>query len=753
MADTTTLFSGYTVLCANSDGSMPGPRHGLLHADTRVLSRHRLTLGGEVPSLVAQTQPESDRWEAILRVPRPGAHAEGPGLPQDAFEIRVTRRVGPGLEERIQVVNHSAEKASTELTVELDADFADVAELGRERQQQGRITRRRAATSLQFRYRADNDGRRFEHSLKVGVDNPSSDAEVRVTGFRFAIELVAGGSWQTTLRYSVLEGRSWRTPEAGEPGRRARQRAVWRTRRPVIECADALQTPFERAADDLFDLRNWELEQRLLGGVDGSRWLLNAGVPTFTGLFGRDTITSGWQSALLGQRAALGALEAVAGLQATTDDPWRDAEPGKLIHELRSGPLSGLGLTPRDAYYGTQTTVAMFVLALSEVWHWTGDVSVLRRHRDVAVKAIEWAETYGDRDDDGFLEYERRSPKGLRNQGWKDSDEAIRDVAGRLVDGPIATVEEQAFYYLALQRFAEILMVLEEDDRADLMLARAAALAARWHETYWMPEEGFYAMALDGQKRQVRSIASNPGHALGTGIVPRSVAERVADRLLAPDLFSGWGVRSLSDRHPSYNPFAYHLGAVWPVEQATFVLGFKRYGLDRHLDRLVEGVFAAANLATDGRLREALSGHARDTVPAPIPYPEANSPQAWSASALVQLVQITLGIYPFAPLGVLAIVRPRLPEAVPHLVLRRLPIGRATVDLEFGRRDDGSASWRVVHQRGRIVVIGVDPPQDVAEGNVLRAIERAVLAHAPGRYVKAARIAVGLTGSSDSTNL
>jgi glycogen debranching enzyme len=465
----------------------------------------------------------------------------------------------------------------------------------------------------------------------------------------------------------------------------------------------------------------------------------------FTGVFGRDVITAGWQSAMLGPRALAGALDAVAASQADRDDGWRDAEPGKLIHEQRSGPLAALGLTPRDAYYGSQTTPAMFVLALSEIWHWTGDDEYLRRYLDAARRAMDWARRFGDLDGDGFLEYRKRSPQGLRNQAWKDSDEAIRYPDGSIVDGPVATVEEPAFYVLALERMAEILIATGYDDEADANLRQARELRRRFHEAYWMPEDGFYAIALDGRKERVRTIASNAGHALGTGVVPRALAGRVADRLLTSDLFSGWGVRSLSADHPSYNPFAYHLGCVWPVEQATFALGLKRYGLDRHLDRLVEGMFAAASASPNGRLPEALTGHERDDVQAPVPYPAANVPQAWSSSALVQLIQIMLGLYPFAPLRILAVVRPRLPRWAPELTVTGLRVGGAVVDLRFRRRSDGSASWSVVRRRGPLLVVGAGPPDNVGNGSLLERLELGALGRAPGRLARAARIAIGQT--------
>lgn len=744
MTETTTLLSGYTVLCSAMDGTIDAPFHGLLHRDTRILSCHRVTLDGRSPAMVAASCPDADRWDAVLRMARPGGEADGPLLPQDALEVHVTRRIGPGLVETFLVRNHSAVAYETTLTIELDADFRDIGALGREREVAGTTTRIAGAdgTTLQFEHVATHGDRRVERSTRIDILGSSSAPEVRETGFSFPIHLHPRGSWSASLRVAALDDGVWVDPTGSDGERRSHQRVAWRRTRPKLAAAERLRRPFDRAADDLFALRNWELERRLLGSSDGARWVLNAGAPMFTGLFGRDILTAGWQSAILGTRALRGALEAVAATQATTDDPWRDAEPGKLIHERREGPLSELGISPRDAYYGSVTTPAMFLLGLSELWHWTGDEALLRRHLDTATRAMDWLGRRSADDPDGFLAYERRSPRGLRNQGWKDSDEAIRHVDGSAVTGPIATVEEQAFQYLAMERMAEILIALD-DDRADGYLERAAALQDRWDRSFWMAADGFYGLAIDGRRQLVGSVASNPGHALGAGIVPRDRARLVADRLLADDLFNGWGVRSLSSAHVSYNPFAYHLGAMWPVEQATFALGFKRYGLDEHVDRLVSAVLGAAAACPDGRLPEALSGHGVDEVPAPVPYPGANSPQAWSASAVVQLVQVMLGLYPFAPLHVLAVVRPRLPPWLPELTLRRLRIGRATVDLHFERRSDGSARWKA-RTHGRLLVVAAGPPNDVGGGNAFEAIGREMLRRAPGRLTRAARIGIGL---------
>jgi glycogen debranching enzyme len=739
------LFSGYTVLCADGDGSVTDGEFGLVYRDTRVLSRHEITVDGRRPELVAATQPESDRWLAVFHCARAGGDARGPQLPQDALEIIVERTVGPGMLETVRIRNHSAVARRTSLRIAVDGDFADLAELGRDREQHGTVSREvdRDGGSVRLLYEVTASGRVDRRGVRVDVIVSTSPATIDAGGCSFELELDGGAAWTATISFAVLDAGAWRGRTVDVPDPRSRQREAWRRGRPAVDAGDRLRAPFERAADDLFDLRNWELEEQLLGRTDGSRWVLNAGMPMFTGLFGRDVITAGWQSALLGPRALAGALDAVAASQADVDDPWRDAEPGKLIHEQRSGPLAALGLTPRDAYYGSQTTPALFVLALSELWHWTGDDAYLRRHVDVAARAMEWARTSGDPDGDGFLEYHKRSPRGLRNQGWKDSDEAIRDPDGSIVEEPIATVEEQAFHLLALERMAEIQVALGDDGAADAHLRRAAELRTRFHDAFWMPEEGFYAMALDGAKRPVRSIGSNTGHALAAGIVPPELAGTVADRLMAADLFSGWGVRSLSDWHPSYNPLAYHLGCVWPVEQATFALGFKRYGLDRHLDRLVDATFDAASASPNWRLPEALTGHGRIDVPTPVPYPAANIPQAWSASALVQLVQIMLGLYPFAPLRVLAVIRPRLPAWAPEVRLTNVRVGSAVVDLRFRRRQDGTASWHVDRRRGSLLVVGAGPPDAPGPRTLFERLELAGLDRAPGRLARAARIALG----------
>ena len=746
-----TVHADYTVLVTNPDGSFSGVgREGLWDYETRILSRWRATLNGIEPILDAAGALECDRWHAHLRVPRTGGTPAGPVLPQDTFEVAILRRVGPGMEERIRVINHSMAPAETELVLELDADFLDIVEVGTEREQRGAVDVGwdDAQRCLTFDDHAEHAGRTLHRAVRIRVVTADTEPERDGRRLRFRLNLPPRGVWSATLHYEPFVDGRWRAPleeappDAPLPGTtRDRERARWRSERPRLECAHRVVGPaFDQAADDLFCLRNRDLE------TEPGHWVVNAGLPAYVALFGRDILTASWQGAMVGAEFARGALEIVARTQATEDSVWRDAEPGKLIHEAHRGPLADLRIRPTDAYYGTQTTPSMFVLLLSEAWHWTGDDALLRRHRDTALRALEWAARYGDRDGDGFLEYERRSPRGLRNQGWKDSDEGIRHADGSLAETPIATVEEQAFYFIALQRMAEILTALGEETLAEDHLARAATLRERFEQAFWMPDERFYALALDGEKRQVRSITSNPGHALGAGIVRADRARAVADRLLAPDMFSGWGVRTLSTRHPSYNPFSYHLGSVWTVENATFALGMKRYGLDEHAERVIAGQFAAAAYFQGYRLPEALGGHSRDDAPFPTIYPNANSPQAWSAGATIQFVQVILGLYPFAPARTLAVIRPRLPEWLPVVTVHRLRVGNATVSIRFERQQDGTTAWDVIERDGLLFVIGSAPPQDLrpADESTDEMLKAWLLEHAPGRTARALRVALGI---------
>ena len=326
------------------------------------------------------------------------------------------------------------------------------------------------------------------------------------------------------------------------------------------------------------------------------------------------------------------------------------------------------------------------------------------------MNAIQWLDHCTQLLGDGFHYYKTRSEQGGKHQGWKDSADAIVYDDGSQVDPPIATCEEQGFVYASKLQFAEVLWWMDKKEEARRLYREAEELKKRFNEVFWMEQEGFFAMGLDSKGKQIRAIASNPGHCLATGIVDPSLVQRTADRLFAEDMFSGWGIRTLSSENPAYNPYSYHRGSVWPVEHGAFAIGFMRYGLWGHLERMSRALFEASAIFDYYRLPEVFSGHPRDDYhPFPALYPKTNWPQAWSASAMFSLLQAMLGIYPYAPLNVL-IVDPHLPDWLPEITLEDLQIGDSTVCICFQRDKHGKSDYRILDQRGPLHVLRQPSP-------------------------------------------
>jgi glycogen debranching enzyme len=396
-------------------------------------------------------------------------------------------------------------------------------------------------------------------------------------------------------------------------------------------------------------------------------------------------------------------------MQAQTDDAWRDAEPGKILHELRSGELARAGLIPHTPYYGTADATPLFVMLAATYFRWTGDLETMSTLRHALDGALEWIDRYGDRDGDGFVEYQRRSPAGLANQGWKDSEDCVVHADGTLASGPIALVEVQGYVYLAKLRIAEVYEALGEADRGRALRAEAGRLRERFNEAFWNPEEGTFALALDGAKRQVASVTSNPGHCLYCGIVDADKAASLASRLTAPDMFSGWGIRTLSSDSPAYNPMSYHNGSVWPHDNAIIAAGLKRYGFAEETLRIATGIFDIAAHSRDFRLAELYCGFQRSGTSEIVGYPVACMPQAWAAAAPFMLLQAMLGITAHAPARRLDVIQPRLPPWIERAELRRLLVGDAEVSLAFTRADDVTG-FSLLDQSGELTVTMAPTP-------------------------------------------
>jgi glycogen debranching enzyme len=399
----------------------------------------------------------------------------------------------------------------------------------------------------------------------------------------------------------------------------------------------------------------------------------------------------------------------LARLQGRAVDDWREEAPGRMLHEARTGPLAALDLTPRRRYFGSVTTSGFYPTVAAELWHWTGDKELVAPFVEPALDALAWLDREADLNGDGLYDYQKRSPAGLDNQAWKDSGDALVDEAGALLAAPIATCEEQGFVYLAKLLLAEVLWWLDRKDDARALFRQAGELRERFQRAFWLEDDGFVAMALDAGRRPIGSAGSNAGHCLATGILSDEMARRVATRLLAPDLYSGWGVRTLSASHPAFNPYSYHRGSVWPVEHGSFAIGLMRYGLHGPLETLCRGMFEAASCFEAFRLPELFSGHGRDARhPFPALYPHTNSPQAWSASTVFSLLQALLGLYPYAPLHLL-LVDPHLPAWLPELTLEGLRVGRAKVSLRFFRERERT-DYRVLALEGDLHVLRQPSP-------------------------------------------
>jgi glycogen debranching enzyme len=692
-ADLLLVVSGWSLLVTDPLGKVPGTGTTGFYVDnTRVLSRERIVVDG------AEVAPFS--------CARVGSHAlvthvelgDGEALPPRALYLTVERFVGEGLRTRMRFDSYGDAHVSLPVCVELDADFADAdeAEQGTRRQDAPVLRSWDDATAeLVLRY----DEPRLARAVTVHVEQGQPVAVPG--GLRFDVSLPPRGT--ATVEYvvePVFDDRRRLAPpvcyeEPGDAAARARatvRREATRLTTSNVDVALAWRT----AVDDLGALA--------LGEPAGPAAPI-AGLPLYQQLFGRDTLTVSWQALLATATPLRDSLRLNAAWVGRRIDDWRDEEPGKLLHQARRGPLAVLGHDPLTAYYGDWATVPDFLVFLGQYYAWTADLDTVRDLVPVARRALRWLERYGDPDGDGFLEYHTRSPSGVKNQGWKDSDDAIVDEHGDAVANPLATSELQAYHYAALRHAAVVLAACGDRAYAATLWRRSRRLRRQFDEAFWMPEHGAYAMALDPGKRQVRSISSNDAHLLVAGIVPLAKGRAVARRLMSADMFSGWGIRTLSADHAVYNPFSYHRGSVWPVEQGTAALGFARYGCWDELHSLAEGTFAAAAAFAEHRLPETISGLPRDAEhPFPSLYPKSCAPQAWSASAIFAIVQALLTLRPVAPARTV-LVDPHLPPWLPEVTLTGVQIGDTTATLRAGRRSDGTTSVRVTDATGPLTVV------------------------------------------------
>jgi glycogen debranching enzyme len=690
---------GDLFLYTNELGQVPGTENsalGLYYRDTRYLSRYEFTIAGRQPVLLSASAERG--YAATVELTNLEARtADGHVLPQASVHVRRTRFVSDRLYELLRVRNYHQREVDLVLDLYLDADFADLFEVrgSRRRRRGSRLAPAVSDGALTLSYLGLDEVTR--QTVVRFHDRPESIKQGRV---RFRLRLPPGE--RAVLRYDVqVIG-----PEApgGAGGEfNARISAL----RHDQERWDSDATGISTDNDQLNRvLRRGQQDLRMLSTVIEGERVPTAGIPWFVAPFGREMAFVGLETLLLDLRWARAATSFLARRQGAVDNTFREEQPGKIMHELRRGELAGLRAVPHTPYFGSVDSTALWLLLVAELAMWTGDLDGFELRGQAVDAALAWLDGPGDPDGDGFVEYERRSRVGLRNQGWRDSQDAVLHDDGTPAQGPIALAETQGYVYYAKRRLAAVYGQLGDVERAEQLAQAAARLKRAFNERFWVEDQDFYALALDGQKRQVRAVSSTVGHALWSRIVAEEHIPDVVRRLMAPDMFTGWGIRTLSKEARAYNPVSFYNGSVWPFDTALIANGLKKHGYVQEANRLSWGLVEAATAHEYARLPEMFCGFTRQAVDRPVSFPMACSPDANSAAALFLVLQSMLGIYAQAEENIVYVHNPVLPRWLGEVTLSNLRVGRTTMRLRF-RRQGGQTSFSVLDKQGpgRIVVV------------------------------------------------
>ncbi len=690
------ISQGYGVLITDPDGQIPWPTDkGFYDSDTRMISSWQVFADGQAWNLLNSGNISYYATE-IFMANRELSTFMGK-VPAGTVSMTIGRTICGGLHEDIDMVNHNQFPVEFNLEIALRSDFADLFEV-----KSGQIVRRGLITT---------DWNAKRATLKTAYDNGTFKREITVRiveagchpvyangRISFLIQLKPGESWHACLLYDIAAGGGKSKTRHQAPNHciahhdqddAADRMANWQKTVAKIETSnEEFYRFFRQSLEDMAALR------LPIEGTSHSEFVPAAGVPWFLALFGRDALIVSLQNAMVHPDFARGALKVLGDLQARKRDDYRDAEPGKILHEMRRGELAHFKLIPHTPYYGTADATILYLMVLHKAWRCTGDLDMVKDFLPVAERCLTWIDKYGDRDGDGFQEYQTRSPAGMENMGWKDSGESMVYTDGSLVKGPKALCELQGYVYDAWQRMAYVYDALGKPRRAATLRAKAKALFNQFNEVFWDDKAGFYALCLDGEKKKVMSIASNQGQLLWSGIVPQDRAAKVVRRLMEPDMWSGWGIRTLSSKHPAFNPNSYQDGSVWPHDNALIALGFRRYGFAEEANRIARDISGSAGYFAFHQMPELYSGLQRDPSNFPVQYLGANVPQAWAAGSAFATLQMMLGFQPDAPNGKLYI-DPMLPVWIPDLKVTDLRVGGRHLDLHLWR-DGDVTRWKVV---------------------------------------------------------
>lgn len=691
--DALVIREGRLFLMTDAEGNLPHGStagYGLYEGDTRHLSVYDLSFDGVRPTPLLSTAELDYSSEQHFTNP---TMVDGTRrtISKETLEVTRQRVINKSLLEAIQVTNFNISRVTVNLRFHFDADFVDIFEVrGEKRERRGKLSRPMMEKDrVLYKYK--------------GLDDVWRSTEVK---FSPAPDQLSSHNATFTMTLSHLESATImvtvspdRAPDDGSfPAEFEKLNSSYRdwlsSCTHVFTNNDFFNAMLERSLKDV----------RLLttDGMDGG--FVAAGIPWFNCLFGRDSLMTSLKMLAFNPQIARNTLRILARWQGKEVDHWREEEPGKILHELRVGEMAALDDMPMTPYYGSVDATPLFLILAAAYVDWTGDLNLVRELEPNLMAALEWMANYGDMDRDGYVEYSSRSTKGLFNQGWKDSYDGIINGDGTLVRPPIALVEVQGYVYAAKIGMARLLSLLGKEKPARKLRREAAALKAKFNSDFWLENEGFFALALGADKEPATSVTSNPGQCLLTGIVDVDTSPQVVERLFANDMFSGWGIRTLSSRTPRYNPLGYHLGTVWPHDNSLIGMGFKRYGFEEELNELATALYDCCRSFDYYRLPELFCGAPRRTHNLPVRYPVACRPQAWAAGAVPMLLQAILGLVPNAPKGELGVVRPRLPHWLEEVEVRGLQVGQGTVDLLYEKRRGAKTKVSVLASRGVRVV-------------------------------------------------
>ncbi len=671
-AGTVTLVEGSAFCISARSGDIdPGSPHGLFFRDSRFLSRFELRLNGQQPEALAAETTEP--FSAVFV----GRMTPRPGKADSTLLVFRYRYIGRGMREDVVVRNFGDEPAYCSLTMTFEADFAHLFEV-----KEGRAGGYDRFEGLH------EDGQLVFQSPKAPVSRGarvsfSQPARLAGTAATFEVIVPSRADWSACVQLTPVMENGPVTPRytCGQPVGHAtpgERLAKWRREVPMVETDHAgLRQAVGRSAEDLGALRIFDPDFP-------ERTVVAAGAPWFMTLFGRDSLLTSWMALLVDPDLALGVLQTLARFQGDDVDARNDEEPGRILHEMRFGEAPSLSLGGGWVYYGTADATPLFVMLLGELRRWGLANEVVDQLLPHVDRAMAWIEDFGDRDGDGYVEYQRASDRGLANQGWKDSWDGVRFADGTLARGPIALCEVQGYVHAAYMARAHFATEAGDQTVADRYRERAASLKRRFNEDFWDEEHGWFAMALDGAKRPVDALASNMGHCLWTGIIDEEKAPLVARHLLSPPMFNGWGVRTLAETMSGYNPISYHCGSVWPHDSAIVAAGLMRYGFVEESHRVILALLDAAG-QQGGRLPELFSGLERSEFPSVVSYPTSCSPQAWSAASPLLFLRTLLRLDPWVPHRKVWLA-PALPESIRYLRVDRIPLAgrRVTVAVVDG---------------------------------------------------------------------